>query len=80
MAHNVTEPPDHVPAAATLIDVADWLSPTEAARYLGISRETIYRLMREGKLPYRVTAWSGRRRVRKEDLDRLLQSGDAPQS
>lgn len=64
----MSEPP-------TIWDVADWLSPTEAARYLGVSRETLYRLMREGKLPYSVTRWSGRRRIRKEDLDRQLQAG-----
>jgi excisionase family DNA binding protein len=72
----MTEPPNHVSEGSTLIDVADWLSPTEAARYLGVSRETIYRLMKDGRLPYRTTTWSGRRRVRKEDLDALLQSGE----
>lgn len=65
----VSEPP-------TIWDVADWLSPTEAARYLGVSRETLYRLMREGKLPYSVTRWSGRRRIRKEDLDQQLSAGE----
>ena len=43
----------------------DWLSPTEAPKGLGVSRETIYRLMKEGKLSYSLTSWSGRRRIRR---------------
>ncbi len=76
MARSVTQLPQDVSGPTTILDMPDWMSPTEAARYLGVSRETIYRLMRQGKLAYSRTSWSGRRRIRKEDLDRLLSSGD----
>jgi excisionase family DNA binding protein len=48
----------------------------EAMEYLRVSRSTIYRLMREGDLPYYVLT-KGRRRLKREDLDKLLVKGDA---
>jgi excisionase family DNA binding protein len=59
--------------------VPEWLTVTEAARYLKVDRKVLYRLMSEGKLAYSTTKWSGRRRIRREDLDQLLQSGDGKQ-
>jgi len=52
-----------------------WFNPTEAAQYVGLSRETIYRLMDEGKLPYQTFAGVQKRRIKKEDLDKLFKMG-----
>ena len=59
--------------------MAEWFSPNEAAKYLRITRTTVYTLMREGRLPYHVMP-KGRRRLRREDLDAVLKpapTGDA---
>lgn len=46
--------------------------PAAAARYLGISTDTLYKISDLGE----VTAynWNGRRAYRLEDLDRLIES------
>lgn len=50
-----------------------WLSPQEAGEYLGISRATIYRWVREGKIAlHKVGKVS---RIKKEDLDQLMEEG-----
>ncbi|MBI3971828.1 MAG: helix-turn-helix domain-containing protein [Chloroflexi bacterium] len=52
----------------------EYLNLVEAARYLGISRMTLHKLIREGKVP---TYWSELNRavrlVKRADLDRLRQ-------
>jgi len=55
--------------------MSEWLTSKEAAAYLKVTRRTLYRWMEEGRLPFFVMA-SGRRRVRKEDLDALLKPGE----
>lgn len=48
-----------------------WFSVQDAAKYLGVSRPTIYRWSKEGKLPiYKIA--DGVARVSKEDIDKLL--------
>lgn len=50
-----------------------WLSPQEAADYLGVSRATIYRWINDSKLTvYKVERIS---RLKKDDLDRLMEEG-----
>jgi excisionase family DNA binding protein len=46
----------------------------EAMAYLRVSRSTIYRLMRDGDLPFYVLIKGGRR-LKKKDMDRLLVRG-----
>ena len=52
------------------------LSPEEAARYLRVDLHTVYRNLRNGRLP---GGKVGRQwRIRKEDLDRFLQANNLP--
>jgi excisionase family DNA binding protein len=51
--------------------MSEWLTSKEAAAYLKVTRRTLYRWMEEGRLRFYELA-SGRRRLRKEDLDALL--------
>lgn len=43
------------------------LTVTQACRFIGVSRRTLYNWMNDGRLPY-VRTVSGMRRVNKEDL------------
>jgi excisionase family DNA binding protein len=49
-----------------------WFTPAEAAKYLRVSRQTIYNYMEAGLLPYYELASGGGRRLRRLDLDALL--------
>ncbi len=49
-----------------------WLSPQEAADYLSVSRQTIYRWARTNKIKFHKVG--GVTRVKKEDLDKLFES------
>ena len=49
-----------------------WFTPAEAAKYLRVSRQTIYNYMESGLLPYYELASGGGRRIRRSDLDGLL--------
>jgi excisionase family DNA binding protein len=51
----------------------EWFTPTEAAAYLRVSRQTIYKYMDQGLLPYYELKSGGGRRVRRADLDGLLE-------
>lgn len=51
----------------------DILSVTQVAAYLGVSRQTVYRLMRSGQLGYVMVG--SRRRVPRQGLDALLAAG-----
>ena len=55
-----------------------WLSEKEAQEYLGVSRSTLYRWQKEGKL--KVYKLGRQRRYRQKDLDALLEpySGVGP--
>ena len=54
-------------------DKQEWFTPTEAAEYLRVSRQTIYNYMEDGLLPYFQLKSGGGRRLRREDLDALLE-------
>jgi excisionase family DNA binding protein len=49
-----------------------WLSLSEAADELGVSRATLYRWQREGRLPLYELESGGGRRIKRNDLDALL--------
>ena len=51
----------------------EWFTPAEAARYLRVSRQTIYRYMDHRLLPYYELKSGGGRRVKRSDLDALLE-------
>ncbi len=51
----------------------EWFTPAEAARYLRVSRQTIYNYMDQKLLPYFELKSGGGRRVRRADLDALLE-------
>jgi excisionase family DNA binding protein len=50
----------------------EWFTVEEAAEYLCVSRRTIYKLTKEGRLPAFHISEERHRRFRKEDLDRAL--------
>ncbi|MBM3273074.1 helix-turn-helix domain-containing protein [Candidatus Kaiserbacteria bacterium] len=50
-----------------------WYTPSEAAAYLRVTRQTIYRYMEKGLLPYYELKSGGGRRVKQTDLDALLE-------
>jgi excisionase family DNA binding protein len=50
----------------------DWMNVKEAAGYLGVSRQTIYRLIQSGKLSYFEVQGVRGKRIRKGDLDALI--------
>jgi len=52
-----------------------WLTLDEAARYLRVSKGTLYRLCAGGRLPFYKLAVVGGRRFRRADLDALLTPG-----
>lgn len=54
----------------------EWFTPSEAARYLRVSRQTIYRYMEQGLLPFYELKSGGGRRLRRRDLDALLEKRD----
>ena len=49
----------------------DLLSTSDVARMVGVHAETVREWIRQGKLP--AVALPGHKRVRRKDLDRLLQ-------
>ncbi len=53
----------------------DWMNVTEACAYLKVSRQTLYKLMNEGTLPYYELKNVRGRRIKIADLDALLQRG-----
>jgi excisionase family DNA binding protein len=54
-------------------DDQQWFTPAEAAKYLRVSRQTIYRYMTDGLVPYYELKSGGGRRLRRADLDSLLE-------
>jgi excisionase family DNA binding protein len=51
------------------------MTPSEAARYLKVTRQTIYRWCDEGRLKFYELESGGGRRFKREDLDALLKEG-----
>ncbi len=62
---------DEVPVVGEQTQV--WYTPTEAATYLRVARPTIYRYMEMGLLPYYELKSGGGRRLRRSDLDAVLE-------
>ncbi len=59
-----------------MVVVREWFTVEDAAEYLCVSRRTIYKLTKEGKLPAYRLGRERHRRFRKEDLDRVPRSGE----
>jgi excisionase family DNA binding protein len=57
-------------------DEQEWFTPAEAARYLRVTRQTIYNLMNDKSLPYYELKTIRGRRLRRSDLDALLVRAD----
>jgi excisionase family DNA binding protein len=53
----------------------EWFTVEEAAEYLRVSRRTIYKLTKEGRLPAFRIGKERHRRFRKEDIDKALHRG-----
>lgn len=51
----------------------EWYTPAEAAEYLRVTRQTIYNYMEQGLLPYYELKSGRGRRLRRADLDALLE-------
>ena len=54
-----------------MVTTKEWYTVEEAAEYLCISRRTVYKLTREGRLPAYRIGQERHRRFRKEDLDKV---------
>lgn len=52
--------------------LTDWLTISEAAAYLKVTRNTLYRWCEAGRLRYYELESGGGRRFKREDLDQLL--------
>jgi excisionase family DNA binding protein len=50
----------------------EWFTVEEASEYLCVSRRTIYKLTKEGRLPAFRIGKERHRRFRKEDIDKAL--------
>jgi excisionase family DNA binding protein len=53
-----------------------WFTVTEACEYLKVSDSTLYVYMKDRRLPFYYLAGTRHRRIKKSDLDALLQPGD----
>jgi excisionase family DNA binding protein len=60
-----------------VVIIKEWFTVEEAAEYLCVSRRTIYKLTKEGRLPAFRIGQKRHRRFRKEDLDRVPRLGEA---
>ena len=54
----------------------EWFTVQDAAEYLCVSKRTIYKLTKEGRLPAFRIGKERYRRFRKEDLDKALRPGE----
>jgi excisionase family DNA binding protein len=54
----------------------EWFTVDEAAEYLCVSRRTIYKLTKEGRLPAFRIGKERHRRFRKEDIDKALRPAE----
>ena len=53
----------------------EWLNPTEAMKYIGVSAATLYKLMDNGILPFYTIKGIRKRRIKKADLEALMAKG-----
>jgi len=54
-----------------MVITKEWFTVEEAAEYLCVSRRTIYKLTKEGRLPAFRIGKERHRRFRKEDIDKV---------
>jgi excisionase family DNA binding protein len=59
-----------------MVITKEWFTVEEAAEYLCVSRRTIYKLTKEGRLPAFRIGKERYRRFRKEDIDKALRPGE----
>jgi len=59
-----------------MVITKEWFTVEEAAEYLCVSRRTIYKLTKEGRLPAFLIGKERHRRFRKEDLDKVPRLGE----
>jgi excisionase family DNA binding protein len=59
-----------------MVITKEWFTVEEAAEYLCVSRRTIYKLTKEGRLPTFRIGKERHRRFRKEDLDKVPRLGE----
>jgi len=59
-----------------IVITKEWFTVEEAAEYLCVSRRTIYKLTKEGRLPTFRIGKERHRRFRKEDLDKVPRPGE----
>jgi excisionase family DNA binding protein len=59
-----------------MVITKEWFTVEEAAEYLCVSRRTIYKLTKEGRLPPFRIGKERHRRFRKEDLDKVPRPGE----
>ena len=59
-----------------MVIAKEWFTVEEAAEYLGVSKRTIYKLTKEGRLPAFRIGQVRHRRFRKEDLDKVPRSSE----
>lgn len=59
-----------------MVIIKEWFTVLEAAEYLRVSKRTIYKLTREGRLPAFRISVERHRRFRKEDLDKVPRAGE----
>lgn len=62
-----------------MVITKEWYTVEEAAEYLCVSKRTIYKLTKEGRLPAFRIGQERHRRFRKEDLDKVPKLGDENQ-
>ena len=59
-----------------MVITKEWFTVEEAAEYLCVSRRTIYKLTKEGRLPAFRIGKERHRRFRKEDIDKVPRLGE----
>ena len=59
-----------------MVITKEWFTVEEAAEYLCVSKRTIYKLTKEGRLPAFRIGKERHRRFRREDLDNVPRLGD----
>ena len=59
-----------------MVITKEWFTVQEAAEYLCVSRRTIYKLTKEGRLPAFRIGKERHRRFRKEDIDKVPRPGE----
>ena len=59
-----------------MVITKEWFTVEEAAEYLCVSRRTIYKLTKEGRLPAFRIGKERHRRFRREDIDKVPRPGE----